>query len=522
MRTKAIERLTEKTGDAAHAAVIWDMFVGKAFAGHEPTETMFKMLPKESALAAMPVGFQAPLAALWPEAPPEPAKGRKFKTDKARQYSAVDIVAFIAANPKAEGLREEYMRRTGGADALFYVDGKMAEAESADRIQRLFDRDPVAPFVRIGDRDVKPTGYPDDAPKEDKEDPYDPGTRLGQPGDVSERLGVSLADIGHETRQAIRCAMTFDLADASTRELQADAAAAKGQPAIVYLGNKPKAYREWPTWKKPTLVMTRKAASGPFADPPAPTKAQRGGDVARPDGWIPTLCFVGARGDNKELWGKLKGHLVAAQDAGLFRMVSDDDVPPGGETTKLIAGYMAASDAVFHLATVASISREKRALTLAFDGPRVPVILGHFAALDLLFPDLKPIPANGKPIEGERAMAAAAREITDFSRRLRPRQTAASRPTWTSETLRTVHAAMVSAQLDRSTLLAGIPTDLASSLPRADNPSAQLMRDMMMLKDVRMSDGSTPLREYIANAAHHCRGQREEVVFREAMAALDA
>jgi hypothetical protein len=64
---------------------------------------------------------------------------------------------------------------SGGEDALFYVNGKIAEAESADRIQRLFDRDPVAPFVAIGGRDVEPTGYPEDAAKADAEDPYQRG-----------------------------------------------------------------------------------------------------------------------------------------------------------------------------------------------------------------------------------------------------------------------------------------------------------------------------------------------------------
>jgi hypothetical protein len=252
MKDNAIKTLTEKTGDKGAAEAIWKVFVDKVFGGMQPTEVMMKTVDKDDALNAVPVGYRGPLAALWPEsaAPKDPPRGRKFKPEKARAYSAAEVVAFIAADPKVEGLRAEYMRRTGGEPALFYVDSKLAEAESADRIQRLFDRDPVAPFVTIGGRDVKPSGYPNDAPKEDAEDPYERGVALGQPGDVSVRLGVSLAGISHETRQAIRCAVTFDLADASTRELQADAAAAMGQSAIVYLANKPKAYREWPTWKK--------------------------------------------------------------------------------------------------------------------------------------------------------------------------------------------------------------------------------------------------------------------------------
>lgn len=523
MRTSAIKTLTQKTGNAATAATFWQAFVDNACGGIEPNEAMFASLDKSEALAALSPLHRAVLSCLWPDTPTAP-KGRKFKAENPRKYTAAEIVSFIAADPKQDGLRAEYMRRTGGEPALFYVDGKLCEAESADRIQRLFDRDPVAPFVTIGGREVKPSGYPDDAPKEDNEDPYDPGTRLGQPGDVSARLGVSLAGIDHETRQAIRCAVTLDLADASTRELQADAAAAKGCSAIEYLANKPKARREWPTWKKSPLVMPRKAAPGPFADPPATMPAQRDGDVdvARPSGWIPTLCFIGARVD-RDAWEKLKKHLAVAVRGGVFKVISDDDVPPGMSVTSTIAANVARSDAVFCLVTPLTMNDDMTIqLTQTYPGPKVPLILGSISTWNRILPRLHPIPADGKPARGDDALSDMAENIMSFAETLRPRARQSTRPTWTSETLRAVHAAMVSARVDRGTLLAGLPADLVSSLPQATTVSAQLMRDMTTLKDVHMSDGSTPLREYIANAAHHCRGQREEVVFREAMAALDA
>jgi len=517
MRTKAIKALTEKTGDERTSGVIWDLLVSKCFAGCEPSETMFKMLPKEKALDATPVGFHGPLAALWPEAPEAP-KGRKFKA--GRSYTAAEYAGFYEQFPENVSLCEDIERATDGKPWVVFTT-KFHAAQSAKYIGWHMGEDIAPATIDVDGVPVAPVMPGEERRKEAKEYPVDPHT----PGgflDVEGKSPRTHADFtGYSEEEIQATIMAYPkLARMDDLSLQNLTLANRGKGAAAILRPFPEIAAAWAAMKPKDRPCT-KAPKRPFAEPPAPTMAPRGGDVARPEGWVPTLCFLGARA-NKDLWRKFKAHLSAAQEAGLFSMVSDDDVPPGGEVEKRIAGYVSGSDAVFHLATTESIAREKRAITLAFDGPKVPVILGHLAALDLIFPGLRPIPADGKPIEGDKGMAAAAREITEFARRLRPRRPTSSRPTWTSETLRTVHAAMVSARLDRSTLLAGIPTDLASSLPRADNPSAQIMRDMMMLKDVRMSDGSTPLREYIANAAHHCRGQRQEVVFREAMAALDA
>lgn len=418
MRTKAIGILTKTTGDARKAAAYWQVLVEKACGGQEPSEDEFALINKDEALATLSPLHRGVLATLWPEKTAEP-KGRKFKADKARTYSAAEIVSFVAADPKIEGLRAEYMRRTGGKDALFYVNGKIAEAESADRIQRLFDRDPVAPFVAIGGRDVEPTGYPEDAAKADAEDPYQRGVALGQPGDVSTILGVSLVGIDHETRQAIACAMAFDLADASRRELQADAAAAKGQDPLVYLANKPIAWRKWPTWPKPSLVMTRKP---PFAEPLASTMAPRGGDVTHPDGWVPTLCVLGAR-DDQDAWKKLEKHLAVAVRGGIFKITSDRDTLPGEPIKATIAANIARSDAMLCLVTPTTMGSDVVPLMKSFSGPKVPVVLESISSWDRILPGLRPIPPNGKPARGDDALATVAEEIILFAQGLRRKPT---------------------------------------------------------------------------------------------------
>lgn len=262
MKDNAFEIGRNQGYDAKALTAQWGRI--KADCGAEPTPAMLAAYDTESLLA---IGVVRPLAKAWgglfvPNGAP---RGRKFKADNPRRYTAADLVTFIVADPKQDGLRAEYMRRTGGAAALFYVDGKIAEAESADRIQRLFDRDPVAPFVTIGGKRVEPTGYPEDAAKTDREDPYQRGAALGQPGDVSARLGVSLDGIEHETRQAIACAAAFDLSDASRRDLQADAAMAKGKTAAEYLGAHPIASLKWEAWPKPALILTRETPRNPTA-----------------------------------------------------------------------------------------------------------------------------------------------------------------------------------------------------------------------------------------------------------------
>lgn len=174
MKDKTIKAMAERVGQT-RAEKFWALFVERLCEGIEPEDgDTFKREDIEDAFKSNPTARDAFIAVLCGEQKSETPKGRKFKADKARTYSAAEVVAFIAADPKVEGLRAEYMRRTDGEPALFYVDGKLCEAESADRIQRLFERDPVAPFVIISGREVTPVGYPDDAAKEDAEDPSCP------------------------------------------------------------------------------------------------------------------------------------------------------------------------------------------------------------------------------------------------------------------------------------------------------------------------------------------------------------
>jgi len=423
MRAQAIKTLTERTGDADMAAAVWEMFVKHAFAGREPSEAMFKMLDKDESLAAMPVGFRKPLAALWPDAPPEPAKGRKFKVEKARQYTHEEIAAFVAADPKGatEGLAAETLRRTGGQPFRLIVDGKLDIAETAKRIDALKERDPVAPFVIIGGKEITPVGFEIDAAKEDAEDPYLRGEPLGQPGDVSNYLGMSLAKVSHETRQAIDCAMQHDLADASLRERQNSARDAEGKTPDEWLVDYPIARRAWPTWKKRPLKVARR----PFVEPPAPTKAQRGGDVTRPNGWIPTI-YVHGVDHNEADWTKLDNQLNVAVAAKQVRFCHRKMVGAGGEVEKRLSDMRQSADGMIVLVSAdtfaAANRREFDVAVKDFARPIVPVILRSCiwrAVRDL--EALGPIPSSGKSIATTGEWTEAAMDILAFAQTLQPR-----------------------------------------------------------------------------------------------------
>lgn len=525
MKEQKIKDLTEKVG-ATRAPKFWGLFVERLCEGIEPEAgDTFKREDIERAFANNPTARDALIAIFCGEQKEAP-KPTTLK-EKRRETLGTDVLLVEHLKGSAPAwITAELVERSKGQGCLFTKDGGgIYEIESIQWIEWLRAGAPMAEGREIEGKFRRPVRIGQEKPLATfPRDPFPSNARgaapLKMPGFVS-GCGASFESADKPgtlgvTSEALSFLILVSTLEVPSVREQREACETAKKGIEELRAAFPLAKQAWDEGRRPESTVP----AVPFADPPATTTAPRGGDVARPSGWTPTLCFLGARGDNRELWGRLKGHLSAAQDAGLFRMVSDDDVPPGGEAKKLIAGYTAASDAVLHLATVASISREQRAVTLAFDGPKVPVILGHFAAIDLLFPDLNPIPANGKTIEGDKAMAAAAREIVAFAASLRPRATLPARPTWTSETLRAVHAAIVNRGLDRDTLLAGISTSLCASIPRMSKPSDQIMRDLMMLKDVHMSDGSTPLREYIANAAHLARGQREEVVLREAMAAL--
>jgi hypothetical protein len=516
MKDNAIKTLTEKTGDKGAAEAIWKVFVDKVFGGMQPTEVMMKTVDKDDALNAVPVGYRGPLAALWPEsaAPKDPPRGRKFKPEKARAYSAAEVVAFIAADPKVEGLRAEYMRRTGGEPALFYVDSKLAEAESADRIQRLFDRDPVAPFVTIGGRDVKPSGYPNDAPKEDAEDPYERGVALGQPGDVSVRLGVSLAGISHETRQAIRCAVTFDLADASTRELQADAAAAMGQSAIVYLANKPKAYREWPTWKKPSLVLARPFVEAVTVAPRAPAFDL---GATAPTSGAPQFMMVGARLAPAAA-NLLSTHLVAAKRQGTLVLTDDASFPTGCSEPHEVMRRFETSAAILVLVTANTIA-DDTIMALAARAQRekkpvVPVIVSACDWQESTLRGLVYLPRDDRFMTDERTGAVVASEVRTLAGKLKaPVATVSVAPS-----AREVCDAIIRLGIDRASLLAGIDRAFVATLRDAPTRASQMWQDIIAIWDLTLTDKSRPIRTYLKNALLFAANRPEARILEDALA----
>lgn len=484
--------------------------VAKDCGAQKPTAVMLAAYDVDALLA---IGVARPLARAWGAifAPSGAPKGKKFKAEKARSYSPSDLVAFIAADPKQEGLRAEYTRRTGGANALFYVGGKIAEAESAERIQRLFDRDPVAPYVVIAGAEVTPTGYPEPDAKEDPEDPYQRGVALGQPGDVSTRLGLSLSGIAPETRQAIACAVENDLSDASKRELLADAAAAKGQSAEQYLVDKPNARRAWPTWTKPTLMLARSTRNPPSA----------GGDVAVVAGPVsgapvPLVVILGHR---TKAYPSVRQALVPLQRAGILRMWSENDLRAGEFTSAAIGRAHAEAALFLALLDTNTVDNLDDALRSLMVNRRhvVPVLVGHcltdfsaVASLEILF--------RGRPYgSGESdgvALAVAVREA--LARR--PAPTAAPRLD-----INAIHAAIVDAGLasSRSALLAGIPRSFSASLTTVQDDSAQVLTDLGALATVgTLRDGSRPLVTYLRSALGISGQRREAQVFHDALRAL--
>lgn len=280
MREKLIEKLVATAGiDAAKATALYALFCAKVY-GDEPTEAQLAQLT-EGDLADLPAGIRrtvwTAVTALRPKSEEVP-KAKRFKLAKASDYTPRELAGFAAEDPKgsAEGLRA----LIGDEPFRFLVDGKLDLEATAERIRALRAGSPVASFVVIGGKEVSPVGWELDEAVEDHEDPFQRGAALGQPGDVSELLGVSLTGIAHEVRQAIDCARQYphELAGASLRELQGVAAGAKrlATPDDL-LAEMPKARRAWGSgWKRRELKVPRRAAL-PFAEPTASYLAPRGG-----------------------------------------------------------------------------------------------------------------------------------------------------------------------------------------------------------------------------------------------------
>lgn len=484
----------------------------KADAGAEPTPAMLAAYDADALLA---IGVARPLAKAWGGlfVPSGTPKGRKFKAEKARSYTAAEIVGFIVADPKAEGLRAEYMRRTGGVDALLYVNGKLAEAETADRIQRLFERDPVAPFVVIDGVEVTPVSYPEPDAKQDAEDPYQRGVALGQPGNISARLGVSLAAIPHDTMQAIACAVENDLADASVRDLQRDAEAAKGKSPAEYLADKPLARRAWSTWPKPTLMLARTPRNPPVA----------GGDVAVSVGRTPPLAgaapLVVVLGTAAKGWSSIRSALSQLVGAGYIRLWSDNDIQPGED--RRIATQRAYAAAAMFVALLngdtAMPLRDTLQALLGSGRPVLPVLTGA-CLVDLTPVGHLSVLFRDRPYSGDLDGVMLATAVRDMAASLRT-----APPASAGLDLNEIHAALVSSGLtgSRDALLAGIPRAFVSSLTTVPSAAAQALIDLGALQSAGMlRDGSRPLVTYLRAAASLAGPRREAQVFRDALRAL--
>lgn len=97
------------------------------------------------------------------------------------------------------------------------------------------------------------------------------------------------------------------------------------------------------------------------------------------------------------------------------------------------------------------------------------------------------------------------------------------RPSGPPPSVYDLHKAVISCDLSRDVLLRGIDERFVKSLPRANTVSAQYLQDIFELKRVvALADGSVPMVQWLANAAHLASGRKEANVFERALAALSA
>lgn len=540
MRDQAIKTLTENMGDAATAASLWEMLVKKAYGGAEPTEKMFAELTRDETLAELPIGVRKALACLWPEQPAtggvSPPTEEKLKLKHVKTTDTAPLFkAYLKGNPP-EWITAELLTRStrkGQRDpspCLFLRDGGgVYEAESIQWIEWIRAGAPLGDGMEIDGKFRRPVLIGDEKPEQTfPRDPFpSKGARgaqaLTMPGFMS-ACGASLeVEPGKPAASEVISFLVLvrEREDPSVREQVEACAQARtgGLPALI--AAHPLAKRAWDEGARPESTVSAEPelepAAGPFVEPTATPTAPRGGDVVRPDGWVPTLCFLGTR-DDKPTWELLLKHLLPYVQAGVFEITSDDNVPAGGEYARDVAKNMARSDAVFCLATVNTIgSKATTSRVKKFNGPKVPVILGHFAALDLIFPGLTPIPGSGEPAMSTAERARVVADIAAFAQKLPPRRKPAP---WGPDTLEKIHAAIVAAGLDRSKLVARLEPRVAGKLRRAPGADAQIWVDLTTLEEEGSIRSTCPLRTYIEAAAHLAKGRPEWTVLDDALAVL--
>lgn len=85
-----------------------------------------------------------------------------------------------------------------------------------------------------------------------------------------------------------------------------------------------------------------------------------------------------------------------------------------------------------------------------------------------------------------------------------------------------LHAAAITAGLDRDALLSGIDKRFIASIPRSSSRAAQLLQDIHELHGVkRLTDGTSPLQTWLNNAVFLSEMRSEQATFREALLLLD-
>lgn len=518
MKDEKIKALTEKVG-ATRAPLFWAMFVERLCEGIEPEPgDTFKREDIERKFESNPTARDAFIAIFCAEQKEAP-KGRKFKP--GRSYSAAEYGAFYAKTPEDPNLVADIARATDGKRWVIAVAGKFCEAPSAQYIQWHMDEDFAPATIDVDGVPVAPVMPGDERVKETKEYPVDPHTPGGflDVNNKSPRTGADFTGYTDEEIQATIMAYPKlqRMDDIALQRLTLENKG-KGGAAIV------KPFSEiaavWARTKPADRAKT-KAPKRPFVEPTASTTAPRGGvDVlARPKGWIPTLCFLGTTADRKA-WEGLYEHLAPLEAVGALRITSDSHVPTGGSVRATIAANIAKADAVMCIVTPEAHRSDAREETLRFDGPKVPVLLGLIAGYDLTWGDIQPLPASGKAARDSEDRAQLAMEIVEYAAKLQPRR---ARPKYNYAMYERVYAAILSAGLAsrRNSLIIGIDKQFVASIPTADILSAQVAQDLSNMDGVTLQDGSRPLLIYLSNALRFADGRAaESAVFREALAAL--
>ena len=524
MKKEKIKALAERVGQS-RAERFWALFVERLCDGIEPeVGDTFKREDIEKRFENNPVARDAFVAVFCGDQKETPKPTALKEKHRETLDTAVLFAEYLKGSCPAWITAELIDRSKGQACLFLRDDNKPYEEESVKWIDWIRSGMPLAEGMKIDRKYRKPVRIGDEKPAQRLPvDPFPVGMRgiapLTMP-DYQSRCGASLA-IKNDKGETVCVAgdvLSFlrlvDKYESPSQREQRDAcemAKVGGMEALKKTW--PKASNAWDVGERPESAVP----AVPFAEPPASTTAPRGGDVA-PAGAVRSgqRIYVAGAEEAGPMWAALRTAMAPLERQGVK---IDDYCLPGYAIAKWRSDSAKNAHAILALLTPAFVASAHFAEVDAMAGagrPVIPVFLRSSDLTDTVLDGRRGVPATAVAACSDKDDAYA--EIVSVIRGVLA-SGAPAKPTWTTETLRAVHAAIINRGLDRNTLLAGIPRSLGSSLPRTTDASAQVMLDLNHLPKV-LSDGSNPLREYIANAAHLSRGQREEIVFREAMAAL--